>query len=211
MALLEIIALRNQTKSGRKSVAQPVSLLCQLFPRSSSFSLLFLEIFQVLPWLQNVWIVVTDLTLLSALAPASNPFSFSPLLFCRVWIWSGLGHVASPPALSASHLFVARWQLSGAEWHRPIYNSPQATDRDEAGRGNNTTIREKSPELPAPLFMMATNREHQLRHMTEFPRTMYPFTFNSMRSHSPFDLLASSHLFGRFGADLPKEMAALCK
>ncbi|XP_053171203.1 retinoic acid receptor gamma-like isoform X1 [Scomber japonicus] len=56
---------------------------------------------------------------------------------------------------------------------------------------------------------MATNREHQLRHMTGFPRAMYPFTFNSMRSHSPFDLLASSNLFGRFGADLPKEMAAL--
>ncbi|XP_077458894.1 retinoic acid receptor gamma-like isoform X1 [Stigmatopora argus] len=56
---------------------------------------------------------------------------------------------------------------------------------------------------------MATNREHQLRHMAGFPRTMYPFPFNAMRSHSPFDLLASSHLFGRFGADLPKEMAAL--
>ncbi|XP_029991241.1 retinoic acid receptor gamma-like isoform X3 [Sphaeramia orbicularis] len=56
---------------------------------------------------------------------------------------------------------------------------------------------------------MATNRDHQVRHMTGFPRTMYPFTFNSMRSHSPFDLLASSNLFGRFGADLPKEMAAL--
>ncbi|XP_062271851.1 retinoic acid receptor gamma-like isoform X1 [Scomber scombrus] len=56
---------------------------------------------------------------------------------------------------------------------------------------------------------MATNREHQVRHMTGFPRAMYPFTFNSMRSHSPFDLLASSNLFGRFGADLPKEMAAL--
>lgn len=45
--------------------------------------------------------------------------------------------------------------------------------------------------------------------MTGFPRSMYPFTFNSMRSHSPFDLLASANLFGRFGADLPKEMAAL--
>uniref|UniRef100_A0A3B5MN11 Retinoic acid receptor gamma n=2 Tax=Xiphophorus couchianus TaxID=32473 RepID=A0A3B5MN11_9TELE len=56
---------------------------------------------------------------------------------------------------------------------------------------------------------MATNREHQMRHMTGFSRAMYPFTFNSMRGHSPFDLLASSHLFGRFGADLPKEMAAL--
>ncbi|XP_061689281.1 retinoic acid receptor gamma-like isoform X1 [Syngnathoides biaculeatus] len=56
---------------------------------------------------------------------------------------------------------------------------------------------------------MATNREHQLRHMAGFPRTMYPFPFNAMRSHSPFDLLASSNLFGRFGADLPKEMAAL--
>ncbi|XP_034545155.1 retinoic acid receptor gamma-like isoform X1 [Notolabrus celidotus] len=56
---------------------------------------------------------------------------------------------------------------------------------------------------------MATNREHQVRHMTGFPRAMYPFTFNPMRSHSPFDLLASSHLFSRFGADLPKEMAAL--
>lgn len=60
-------------------------------------------------------------------------------------------------------------------------------------------------------FTMATNREHQMRHMTGFSRAMYPFTFNSMRGHSPFDLLASSHLFGRFGADLPKEMAALCK
>lgn len=58
---------------------------------------------------------------------------------------------------------------------------------------------------------MAANREHQVRHMTGFPRAMYPFTFNSMRSHSPFDLLASSHLFGRYGADLPKEMAALCE
>ncbi|XP_077385129.1 retinoic acid receptor gamma-like isoform X1 [Festucalex cinctus] len=56
---------------------------------------------------------------------------------------------------------------------------------------------------------MATNREHQLRHMAGFPRTVYPFPFNAMRSHSPFDLLASSNLFGRFGADLPKEMAAL--
>ncbi|KAF3856481.1 hypothetical protein F7725_017204 [Dissostichus mawsoni] len=70
-------------------------------------------------------------------------------------------------------------------------------------------VREKSPQPPEALFTMATNREHQMRHMTGFPRTMYPFTFNSMRSHSPYDLLASSHLFGRFGADLPKEMAAL--
>lgn len=123
--------------------------------------------------------------------------------------------LVSPTALPPSHLFAARrqrsQQLSGTEWHRPIYNSPQAPDEDDAGRGNNITVREKSPEPPAALFMMATNREHQLRHMTEFPRTMYPFTFNSMRSHSPFDLLASSHLFGRFGADLPKEMAALCE
>ncbi|KAG7494350.1 hypothetical protein JOB18_028667 [Solea senegalensis] len=56
---------------------------------------------------------------------------------------------------------------------------------------------------------MAANREHQVRHMTTFPRAMFPFTFNSMRSHSHFDLLASNHLLGRFGADLPKEMAAL--
>ncbi|XP_055016592.1 retinoic acid receptor gamma-like isoform X1 [Boleophthalmus pectinirostris] len=56
---------------------------------------------------------------------------------------------------------------------------------------------------------MAGSREQQVRHMTGFPRSMYPFSFNSMRSHSPFDLLASAHLFGRFGADLPKEMAAL--
>lgn len=55
---------------------------------------------------------------------------------------------------------------------------------------------------------MAANRDHQVRHMTGFPRSMYPFTFSS-RSHSPFDLLASANLFGRFGADLPKEMAAL--
>ncbi|XP_072307590.1 retinoic acid receptor gamma-like isoform X1 [Eucyclogobius newberryi] len=56
---------------------------------------------------------------------------------------------------------------------------------------------------------MAANRDQQVRHMTGFPRSMYPFSFNSMRGHSPFDLLASAHLFGRFGADLPKEMAAL--
>lgn len=58
---------------------------------------------------------------------------------------------------------------------------------------------------------MATNREQQVGHMTGFPPAVYPFPFNSMRSHSPFDLLANSSLFGRFGADLPKEMAALCK
>uniref|UniRef100_UPI0037E7CE8D retinoic acid receptor gamma-A isoform X1 n=2 Tax=Semicossyphus pulcher TaxID=241346 RepID=UPI0037E7CE8D len=56
---------------------------------------------------------------------------------------------------------------------------------------------------------MATNREQQVGHMTGFPPAVYPFAFNSMRSHSPFDLLANSSLFGRFGADLPKEMAAL--
>jgi len=58
---------------------------------------------------------------------------------------------------------------------------------------------------------MATNREQQVGHMTGFPPAVYPFAFNSMRSRSPFDLLANSSLFGRFGADLPKEMAALCK
>ncbi|XP_036446606.1 retinoic acid receptor gamma-A isoform X1 [Colossoma macropomum] len=52
---------------------------------------------------------------------------------------------------------------------------------------------------------MATNRSH----MPGFPPAVYPFAFNSMRSHSPFDLMANSSLFGRFGADLPKEMAAL--
>ncbi|KAA0708061.1 hypothetical protein E1301_Tti014327 [Triplophysa tibetana] len=52
---------------------------------------------------------------------------------------------------------------------------------------------------------MATNRERPLSHMTGF----YPFAFNSMRNNSPFDLLANGSLFGRFGADLPKEMAAL--
>ncbi|KAK6321275.1 hypothetical protein J4Q44_G00082510 [Coregonus suidteri] len=57
---------------------------------------------------------------------------------------------------------------------------------------------------------MATNRERQVSHMTGFSPAVYPFAFNSMRSHSPFDLLANSSLFGRFGADLPKEMAALC-
>lgn len=59
--------------------------------------------------------------------------------------------------------------------------------------------------------VMATNREQQVGHMTGFPPAVYPFAFNSMRSHTPFDLLANSSLFGRFGADLPKEMAALCK
>ncbi|KAM9828629.1 retinoic acid receptor gamma-A isoform 1-T2 [Syngnathus typhle] len=56
---------------------------------------------------------------------------------------------------------------------------------------------------------MATNREQQVGHMTGFPPAVYPFAFNPMRSHSPFDLLANGSLFGRFGADLPKEMAAL--
>lgn len=46
-----------------------------------------------------------------------------------------------------------------------------------------------------------------MSHMAGF----YPFAFNSMRNNSPFDLLANGGLFGRFGADLPKEMAALCK
>lgn len=54
---------------------------------------------------------------------------------------------------------------------------------------------------------MATNRERPVSHMTGF----YPFAFSSMRNHSPFDLLANGSLFGRFGADLPKEMAALCE
>lgn len=58
---------------------------------------------------------------------------------------------------------------------------------------------------------MAANREQQVGHMTSFPPAVYPFAFNPMRSRSPFDLLANSSLFGRFGADLPKEMAALCK
>ncbi|KAL7837503.1 hypothetical protein SRHO_G00272140 [Serrasalmus rhombeus] len=52
---------------------------------------------------------------------------------------------------------------------------------------------------------MATNRERPVGHMTGF----YPFAFNTMRNHSPFDLLANGSLFGRYGADLPKEMAAL--
>lgn len=58
---------------------------------------------------------------------------------------------------------------------------------------------------------MSANRERQVGHMTGFPPAVYPFAFNSIRSHSPFDLLANSNLFGRFGADLPKEMAALCE
>ena len=57
---------------------------------------------------------------------------------------------------------------------------------------------------------MATNRERQVGQVG-FPPAVYPFAFNSMRSHTPFDLLANSSLFGRFGADLPREMAALCK
>lgn len=65
--------------------------------------------------------------------------------------------------------------------------------------------------LVARPVAMATNREQQVGHMTGFPPAVYPFAFNSVRSHSPFDLLANSSLFGRFGADLPKEMAALCK
>ncbi|XP_072522611.1 retinoic acid receptor gamma-B-like [Salminus brasiliensis] len=52
---------------------------------------------------------------------------------------------------------------------------------------------------------MATNRERPVGHMAGF----YPFAFNTMRNHSPFDLLANGSLFGRYGADLPKEMAAL--
>ncbi|KAF7693031.1 hypothetical protein HF521_008347 [Silurus meridionalis] len=56
-----------------------------------------------------------------------------------------------------------------------------------------------------PIITMATNRERAVSHMTGF----YPFAFNPMRSHAPFDLLARGRLFGRYGADLPKEMAAL--
>ncbi|KAA0706711.1 hypothetical protein E1301_Tti013963 [Triplophysa tibetana] len=61
------------------------------------------------------------------------------------------------------------------------------------------------------IIAMATNRERQVGHMTGFPPAVYPFAFNTMRSHPPFDLLTNSSLFGRFGADLPKEMAALCE
>lgn len=67
------------------------------------------------------------------------------------------------------------------------------------------------PRTPGRSVAMAANREQQVGHMTSFPPAVYPFPFNSMRSHSPFDLLANTSLFGRFGADLPKEMAALCK
>ncbi|KAI1892273.1 hypothetical protein AGOR_G00131650 [Albula goreensis] len=58
---------------------------------------------------------------------------------------------------------------------------------------------------------MAANRERQVGHIAGFPTAVYPFPFNSIRSHSSFDLLANGSLFGRFGTDLPKEMAALCK
>lgn len=110
----------------------------------------------------------------------------------------------SPPCRRAS----SREGLNGTSPFKLIIGPWRKTTQAEE---TTKTIREKSTEYPAALFTMATNREHQLRHMTGFPRTMYPFPFNSMRSHSPFDLLASSHLFGRFGADLPKEMAALCE
>ncbi|KAJ8258249.1 hypothetical protein GJAV_G00194800 [Gymnothorax javanicus] len=56
---------------------------------------------------------------------------------------------------------------------------------------------------------MAANRERQVGHMTGFPPAVYPFPFKSVRSHSSFDLMPNGNMFGRFGADLPKEMAAL--
>lgn len=67
------------------------------------------------------------------------------------------------------------------------------------------------PSSWLPSVAMAANREQQVGHMTSFPPAVYPFAFNPMRSRSPFDLLANGSLFGRFGADLPKEMAALCE
>lgn len=101
------------------------------------------------------------------------------------------------------------WQgLNGTN----LINAHYRPQEERKKEGSSETTRENSPEPePAALSSMAANREQQVRHMTGYPRAMYPFAFNSIRSHSHFDLLASSHLFGRFGADLPKEMAALCE
>lgn len=231
MALPEIIALLWRQKA-EKSVVHPL-LLCSVNGFFSALVLLFV-FYVFIPqkwyfcmnccyWFDFRWVVklLCSLSNNQTLAPASNPSSFSSLLFYRVWTWSGLGHVA--PGLStgsSSHVRIplASPQPGGREassWEGLNGTGPfqahrrpltKTTQEEETTRQS-----EPEPEPPPPLFTMATNREHQLRHMTGFPRAMYPFTFNSMRSHSPFDLLASSHLFGRFGADLPKEMAALCE
>lgn len=95
-----------------------------------------------------------------------------------------------PKTLRRTHIS-ALWRIPGVE-RAVTFSQPPAVD-------------------PGWSVAMATNREQQVGHMTGFPPAVYPFPFNSMRSHSPFDLLANSSLFGRFGADLPKEMAALCK
>lgn len=101
------------------------------------------------------------------------------------------------------------WQgLNGTN----LINAHYRPQEERKKEGSSETTGENSPEPEsAALSSMAANREQQVRHMTGYPRAMYPFAFNSIRSHSHFDLLASSHLFGRFGADLPKEMAALCE
>ncbi|KAJ3602269.1 hypothetical protein NHX12_030028 [Muraenolepis orangiensis] len=121
--------------------------------------------------------------------------------------------------------------LPAAEWDQGFTRSPlqsPGTTRQEENLGSQTDLKAGLTDLPqppppssklcrfaqtqtTPRVTMATNRERQVGHMTGFPPAVYPFAFSSMRGHSPFDLLANSSLFGRFGADLPKEMAALCK
>ncbi|KAJ8361643.1 hypothetical protein SKAU_G00181680 [Synaphobranchus kaupii] len=104
---------------------------------------------------------------------------------------------------------------AGPHKSRRRHHNPGRRLRRASKEGRNPSRRD-NVGLPPPLAnrhftAMATNRERQVGHMTGFPPAVYPFAFNSIRSHSPFDLLANSSLFGRFGADLPKEMAALCK
>ncbi|KAJ8260108.1 hypothetical protein GJAV_G00177160 [Gymnothorax javanicus] len=94
--------------------------------------------------------------------------------------------------------------LSGHSLHPSVHRSGSPQFTPGSTLPSSLTRRKL---LPA----MATNRERQVSHMTGFQPAVYPFAFNSIRSHSPFDLLANSSLFGRFGADLPKEMAALCE
>ncbi|TRY97773.1 hypothetical protein DNTS_008274 [Danionella cerebrum] len=103
-----------------------------------------------------------------------------------------------------------------ASTEEPVLNSTAAEDQTDlrtASQGHEPELRlikARPPQLQQKLgvgSIMATNRERPVRHMTGF----FPFAFSSMRNHSPFDLLANGSLFGRFGADLRKEMAALCE
>lgn len=154
-----------------------------------------------------LWSVIDTSSFSSLLSTDSGPVAILPRLGSRplspaLPLWS------APPSSFQSLQRSSREPLNGTGTFQTRSSSLTETQKEETARRH---LSSPFTEPPRALLTMATNREQQLGHMTGFPRAMYPFTFNSMRSHSPFDLLASSNLFGRFGADLPKEMAALCE